>query len=465
MTRKISLGGIVLAATSFLNLSLHPGELALAQDKIVGYYASWKSGLLPATNVEYANLTHICVAFAYPNSNGSLGSDGGIPFSSLVQSAHNQGIKILISLGGGAMSTQFASATADSAVRSVFINNIVGFLQANSYDGVDIDWETPANTTETGQLTAFVRELRDRFNQVNTVWLITMAVPPTNYGGQHFDYPSIVDLVDWFNIMGYDFYGSWSGYAGHGSPLYQSPSDPNQAGSDSAAVMYMTVRGVPNSKLVLGIPFYGVQFSASGLYKQVAVATTSNPVHSDVVNYLASGWTYQWDDVSKVPYLLNSTSTQFVTFEDTNSIKLKGAFAVRKGLGGLMCWELAQGLTGDGKQPLLGAMAGSLKSLTLVERNKVAPPRLALYDNFPNPFNPATTIRFDLREESTVKLELMNDLGQKIIAWDLGSLEAGSHQQSIDLSRYSSGVYFYRLSVMGGNGEGPVAVKRMMLIK
>jgi hypothetical protein len=93
------------------------------------------------------------------------------------------------------------------------------------------------------------------------------------------------------------------------------------------------------------------------------------------------------------------------------------------------------------------------------------PNRFSLQQNYPNPFNPTTTIRFDLKENSTVKLYVTNVLGQRVQEFDLGRMSAGSHSQSVDMSRYSSGVYLYRIDAMASDGERFVSTKKMVLIK
>jgi len=73
------------------------------------------------------------------------------------------------------------------------------------------------------------------------------------------------------------------------------------------------------------------------------------------------------------------------------------------------------------------------------------PQRFQLCENFPNPFNPSTTIRFGLPNRSHVLLTIYNTIGQKIAELVNGDIEAGYHEVQFDGSRLASGVYFYRL--------------------
>lgn len=80
----------------------------------------------------------------------------------------------------------------------------------------------------------------------------------------------------------------------------------------------------------------------------------------------------------------------------------------------------------------------------------VIPKALALYDNYPNPFNPETTISFDLPSETNVKLEIYNIKGQKVKTLKNGLLQAGNHKlvwdgKNSNSDQVASGLYFYRL--------------------
>lgn len=93
------------------------------------------------------------------------------------------------------------------------------------------------------------------------------------------------------------------------------------------------------------------------------------------------------------------------------------------------------------------------------------PTTYSLSQNYPNPFNPSTTIRFDLKDNSTVELDISNILGQKVQEFDLGQMSAGTYSQTVDISRYASGLYFYRIEAMASDGERFISMKKMVLIK
>jgi len=105
----------------------------------------------------------------------------------------------------------------------------------------------------------------------------------------------------------------------------------------------------------------------------------------------------------------------------------------------------------------------------------VLPGSYQLLQNFPNPFNPATTIRYDLPFESIVKLEIFDLMGRKVITLVDGKQTAGFRAVRWDgkssfCRELSSGVYFYRLKadatqVYMGKKEHYVKTHKMVLIK
>jgi hypothetical protein len=100
----------------------------------------------------------------------------------------------------------------------------------------------------------------------------------------------------------------------------------------------------------------------------------------------------------------------------------------------------------------------------IVERGddfpQVIPSEVKLEENYPNPFNAATTISFDIPFENKVTLSIYNMLGQRIENLVDGWLSAGHHAVNWDASTYSSGVYFYRLQY----GDY-ISTRKMNLVK
>ena len=110
----------------------------------------------------------------------------------------------------------------------------------------------------------------------------------------------------------------------------------------------------------------------------------------------------------------------------------------------------------------LNGIIGDIGSLFVTVK---VPESYTLYQNYPNPFNPSTKIRFDLPQQSRSSLAIYNVLGQLLEEIDYGVMGAGSYEKELNMARYSSGMYFYRIDVISNNGEHFTATKKMVLTK
>lgn len=105
-------------------------------------------------------------------------------------------------------------------------------------------------------------------------------------------------------------------------------------------------------------------------------------------------------------------------------------------------------------------LARTAKSTNIVSQNVIAPDGFFLGDNFPNPFNPSTNIKFGITERSFVKLTIFNSAGMEVDRLLNQNLFAGTYQVRWRGERFSSGVYYYRLET-----DNFSEVKKMILIK
>jgi hypothetical protein len=108
---------------------------------------------------------------------------------------------------------------------------------------------------------------------------------------------------------------------------------------------------------------------------------------------------------------------------------------------------------------------------TAVEDLEQAPelPKVyALLQNYPNPFNPATSISFDLPKQSSVLLKIFDVIGREVATLVNANLAPGRYTKTWNASSFTSGVYFYRLSIQrttGSGGEMFTSTKKLLLVK
>ena len=93
------------------------------------------------------------------------------------------------------------------------------------------------------------------------------------------------------------------------------------------------------------------------------------------------------------------------------------------------------------------------------------PTEFTLAQNFPNPFNPSTTIIYTLPVDAHVTLEVYDVLGQRVAQLVEGNIVAGYHDAVFDASVFSSGMYFYRITAVGVDGKLFSRTERMLFAK
>ena len=415
--------------------------------RVVGYYPQWVQGNLNPSEIDYSVITHVNHAFAWPDEEGNILHYDDMISQSITSVVHDHGAKILLSLGGWGNSWGFAPSVESEEARSIFIDNIISICENNNYDGIDIDWEHPDGFTQKNNLSDFIAELRQAFDELYPEWLISMAVPVSNWSGQHYDFNSLIQNVSYFNAMTYDFHGSWTDHAGHNAPLYPSPAnDPD--GAVSTGFYYLSnTRGIPRSKINIGLAFYGKQYNALDI-NQSFQGEVASLLYNQYEHYINNGWDYNWDNTAQSPYLRNSAQDQIITIEDSNSIARKSDYVKNNQIGGLMIWALSYDYVG-GNQLLIN----SIKNNYLTIDNKLNPEEYSIdIKNYPNPFNSNTIIDFYITNDSKVDLKIFDIMGNLVRNLVSDRMPGGLKKINWDgtnnnMENIAAGVYFYQLIV------------------
>ena len=315
------------------------GEEPTALAKVViGYYPSWNKAAFDHTKVDYKHLTHIANAFAWPDADGNLVVPADYLYPELNAAAHENGVLMIMSLGGWGNGDGFPGMSATSANRARFIGQVVAFCEANAYDGVDIDWEFVSDATEEADFDLFVHELSAALKARTPALLLTMAAPADAYYGQWIDFERLAGDFDYIGFMSYDYHGPWSDHSGHNSPLYPDAGDTD--GSVDETYQYARQRQVPLAKLLLGVPFYGKSFDCSGL--GLPFTTSTDYSYAEAMELLAAGWTRTWDATARVPWLLRPDSGMIVCYDDEESVGAKCDYVKTKQAAGVIVWEISE---------------------------------------------------------------------------------------------------------------------------
>ena len=267
-------------------------------------------------------------------------------------------LKVLWSFGGWTWSGGFTEAAKDPAAFARSCHDLVEDPRwADVFDGIDLDWEYPnacGLTCDESGPEAFgevVSALRAEFGEE---YLVTAAIPAdASEGGKldATDYAGAAQYVDWYNPMTYDYYGAWDaqGPTAPHSPLTAYDSIPDASFTTEATIAKLKEAGVPASKLLLGLGFYGRGWT--GVTEEAPGGSASGP---------ASGVYEQGIEDYKVlkercPATGEAGGTAYAlcggewwSYDTPATIAGKMAFKEREGLAGTFFWELS-GDTADGE--------------------------------------------------------------------------------------------------------------------
>jgi chitinase len=344
--------------------------------KIVAYV---QGGSIPAV-IHPEKLTHIDYAFARIDAGRALLDRPGVAedlarLRALKQ--QNPRLAVMVSIGGWT-ADGFSDAALTDSSRHLFARSVVALLKQYDLDGVDLDWEYPGQgvagiryrDADKRNFTFLLKTLREeldaggatRVREGKGHYLLTIAAADREYF-DHVEMDKLHVYLDWINEMAYDFFNSLTPTTGHHAALYRSEfSGPTDRTGDAAVRQYLAA-GVPASKIVLGVPFYGRGFAGvapenNGLYQRYEQSKDFDSYAQLVESFIdKQGFVRYWDGGARSPYLWNSASRSFITYEDPQSLAIKRCYVQDMHLGGMMFWELSL----DRNDELLDVIAGGCK--------------------------------------------------------------------------------------------------------
>ena len=348
--------------------------------KKVGYYSGWSTySNFQVSNIDASKLSHLNYAFANISADGKIAlgdswADVEKPFPGDRADQPYKGnfyqltklkeqyphLKTLISVGGWTWSERFSDVALTEQSRTIFADSLLEFILKYGFDGVDLDWEYPVGGGEADNInrpedkqnyTLLLQKIRETFDAQSTKdgkkYLLTIASGAGKWHVDNMELNLIQQYVDYIQLMTYDIHGSWEPLTGLNAPLYRDPdSGFNFEWSVQDAVQTYINNGVPANKIVMGVPFYGRVYNQvnnvnSGLYQSFTGGGSAKSYAELEANYInKNGFIRYWEPNSKVPWLFNGS--QFISYDDVESMGYKTSFIKLMGLGGAMMWELSQ---------------------------------------------------------------------------------------------------------------------------
>lgn len=280
-------------------------------------------------------------------------------------------LKVLISLGGWTWSRGFASA-ARPENRVAFVSSCIdAYIRGNLpvtdgaggagaaagvFDGIDLDWEYPSacglacgTPEESANFTALLAEFRRQLDAVRPGLLLTIAAGAGVDKVRVTDPAAYSQYLDYINVMTYDFHGTWDSRTNHHSPLFDSPNDPRTGdqklyNSNDAMEAFLS-RGVPASKLNLGIGFYGRGWTGvpnvnNGLYQTGSAAPGTYEAGNEDYKVLKDRPGTVFTDANARATWKYDGNT-FWSYDTPAMITEKMSYVKAQNLGGAFFWEFS----------------------------------------------------------------------------------------------------------------------------
>jgi chitinase len=357
---------------------------------VLGYYKGANSSHLPVLSIPGGSLTHV----SYVGANVGAG-DACVFMDPVNDPAKVSQLNGALKTTYPALKTMFtiqgasgiSGAASTAARRAAMASSCVQFMVDRGFDGIDVDWEFPADTTEGANYTLLLQAIRTKLNarsqQTGKTYLLTMAAPATSWEYPKLNLPGLAAQVDWFNLMTYDFHGPWSSTSGkttgHNAPLYPMTANSSDTQTSDGGVTAYLKAGVAPSKIVMGVPFYAYEWydvsnspNNNGLNRtstrtappyggsytfrrllelgKITLTTTTYPFGS-AAGATSGLHSYRWGG-SKVPWLFPTGSDNignFISYDDPQSICEKAHYIKAPPSGtalrGGMIWEITMDST------------------------------------------------------------------------------------------------------------------------
>ena len=369
--------GLCVAVLAGLGSTGAGMETVGTRPAVIGYLFP-QDRLLDAAQIAADKLTHINYAFANVRDGqvveGFARDAENFKVLAALRRSHPH-LKVLVSVGGWTWSGGFSDAVLTPQRRQRFVESAVDFVRRHDLDGFDVDWEYPGlpgdgNThrpEDKINFTAVMAELRESLNKDaaarGKTSLLTFAAGAFPAFIDNTEMAKVQASVDFVNLMTYDFrVASVDRIAGHHANLYDTPGDEKQRSADRTVREFLAA-GVPATKLVVGVPFYGrgwrdVHPAADGLYQPGVAVERMNLSYGRLAAAVIgrNGFARRWDATAQAPFLWNADRRILISYDDPESLRLKASYVRTRGLGGVMFWQY----TDDPSGALLDALHTTL---------------------------------------------------------------------------------------------------------
>jgi len=271
--------------------------------KVVGYLSGGAFDIVD--DLELEKLTYLNLAFGNPDKDGKLVFSRKADIKPIVDKGHAAGLKVFVSLaGGGRPDTTIWKSVLKPENMPNFVKSLLDYVDENNLDGIDVDIEGNLLPYIGDTYTPFVLELRNALHAKGKG--ITCALGAVRF--HEAVTQESLEAYDFINVMVYDKTGVWRpGDIGPHSPYSYA---------EEAVKFWTEERNISPDRIILGVPFYGFDFTPPARYISYREIISENVMYAyqdsvDLKHY------------NGIPMIVRKTSM------------------AKKDLGGVMIWEIS----------------------------------------------------------------------------------------------------------------------------
>ncbi len=416
---------------------------------VYGFHPYWMNGA--EVNYDFSLLTHLAYFSGDVDpATGGFSSTHNWATASVVTKAQQAGVKVHFTI------TQFDGHTTlfnSYPAKANLIKNIIAQIDLRSADGCNVDVEGTSGFTPAlaDSFRSFIKALGDSLHSRGKEFCVELpAVDWSNgwfvFGPSFFSF--VGNSVDHYFLMAYDYWWSGSSTAGPVAPL-QSSLVTNEWHALRSINAFLS-KGCPPSKLIAGFPYYGFNWPTVSSATNAAATGTANSRTYTVVknNYIDTipadrqFWSTKYN--TRFYKYVTGNSWQQTWYDDSLSLSMKYDTVRMKNIAGTGMWAL--GYDGAEKE-LWNALRRAFVTSVPEQNNAPAlPSDFQLFQNFPNPFNPSTEIRFTVHTAGPVSLKVYTILGQEAaVLFDAYAEPGQLYRTNFFAAQLAGGMYVAKL--------------------
>ena len=245
----------------------------------------------------------------------------------------NPDLQVIAAIGGWGQDG-FSDAALTPSSRYNFARQVNKIINQYDLDGIDIDWEYPSTSgagitsrpEDKENFTLLLTAIRDVIGQDK--WLSVAGTGTKEYISKSAQIDKIAPIINYFNLMSYDFTAGESGINAkkHQSNLYESSLSLPGYSVDSM-INNLIENNMPSEKILLGVPFYG-RLGAT-------ITKSYDQLRKDFID--KNGYSYNFDKKAQAPYLTKDGEFA-MAYDDILSIYIKTQYVIDNCLGGIFSW-------------------------------------------------------------------------------------------------------------------------------